>query len=69
MRKAISAAALILALTCSAHAGWMPNGQEEPPPPPPVSETQQSGSTDEDTTVATDALTQIVLTVLVSVLP
>ncbi|MDT7809140.1 MAG: hypothetical protein QOJ70_2953 [Acidobacteriota bacterium] len=35
MRKAISAAALILALTCSARAGWMPNGEQAPPPPPP----------------------------------
>ncbi len=68
MRKAISAAALILALTCSARAGWMPNGQEEPPPPPETT-AQQSASTDEDAAGATDTLTQIVLTALISVLP
>jgi hypothetical protein len=68
MRKAICAAALILALTCSAHGGWMPNGQEEPPPPPPVNTTEQSASTEDDAVGATDTLTQIVLTVLVSVL-
>jgi hypothetical protein len=67
MRKAISAAALILALTCSARAGWMPNGQEEPPPPETTA--QQSASTDEDAAGATDTLTQIVLAALVSVLP
>jgi hypothetical protein len=31
MRKTISVAALLLALTCSAHAGDMPNGSPEPP--------------------------------------
>jgi hypothetical protein len=67
MRKAISAAALILALTCSARAGWMPNGQEEPPPPETTA--QQSASTDEDTAGATDTLIEIVLAALVSVLP
>ncbi len=69
MRKAISAAALILALTCSARAGWMPNGIEEPPPPPPANTAQESAATDEDTSGATDTLTQIMLTVLASVLP
>jgi len=68
MRKAISAAALILALTCSARAGWMPNG-EEPPPPPPDTTAQESASTDEDATGVTDTLTEIVLAALVSVLP
>ena len=67
MRKAISAAALILALTCSARAGWMPNGLEEPPPPETTA--QQSASTDEAATGATDTLTEIVLAALVSVLP
>jgi hypothetical protein len=32
MRKTISVAALIMALTGSAHAGDMPNGSPEPPP-------------------------------------
>lgn len=32
MRKALSAAALLLALTCSAYAGEMPNGTPAPPP-------------------------------------
>jgi hypothetical protein len=31
MRKVISVAALLLALTCSAHAGDMPNGSPAPP--------------------------------------
>jgi hypothetical protein len=31
MRKAISVAALFLALTCSAYAGDMPNGSPAPP--------------------------------------
>ena len=66
MRKAISAAALILALTCSARAGWMPNGGPEPPP---TNTTQGSSTTDEETTGATDTLTQIALTLLASVLP
>ena len=33
MRKALSVLALILALTCSAQAGYMQNGSPEPPPP------------------------------------
>lgn len=35
MRKAVRVSVLILALACSARAGYMPNGTAEPPPPPP----------------------------------
>jgi hypothetical protein len=72
MGKAIRASALIFLLACSAHAGWMGNGSPAPPPEPvptPTSVTQASTTTDEDTTGATDTLTQIVLAVLASVLP
>jgi hypothetical protein len=50
MRKAISVSALILALTCSAYAGDMPNGAPEPPPPPPppMTSTLQAPTTDGD---------------------
>lgn len=34
MRKVISVTAILLALTCSAHAGDMPNGSPVPPPQP-----------------------------------
>jgi hypothetical protein len=74
MRKALCAAALILALTCSARAGWISNGIQEPPPLTSSDITRESVSTnsvsaDEDATGATDDLTLIVLTTLVSVLP
>ena len=36
MRKAISVLALILALTCSAHAGYMGNDSPAPPPSQPA---------------------------------
>jgi len=72
MRKALCAAALILALTCSARAGWIGNGIDEPPSPTDITQqsvSTNSVSTDEDATGATDELTLIVLTTLVSVLP
>lgn len=71
MRKALCAAALVLALTCTARAGWVTNGIEAPTPSPtPTETTQDSVSTDDkDATGATDELTLIVLTTLVSVLP
>lgn len=40
MRKAISVAAVMLALTCSARAGYMPNGSPESPTPNAVQEEQ-----------------------------
>lgn len=40
MRKTLGVLALILALTCSAYAGNIPNMiTDEPPPPPPPSNT------------------------------
>jgi len=68
MRKAFSVAALILALTCSTRAGWMPNGEGNPPPPPAIA-AQMPATADEDSTGATDAITQIAFTLLASVLP
>lgn len=45
MRKAIGVSALILALTCFAYAGEMPNGSPEPPPPA-VQEQPEDGLTE-----------------------
>jgi hypothetical protein len=42
MRKAISVSALLLALTCTIHAGDMQNGVPSPPPQP-QSVTQEGG--------------------------
>jgi hypothetical protein len=74
MRKSISATILVLLLACSARADWMANGA--PAPPPTANAVQGSSATpaepvatDEDTTGAADTLTQVVLTVLVSLLP
>jgi len=50
MGKAIRASALILLLTCSAHAGIMGNGSPEPPPPQPV--TAQEGYIPNDTSTS-----------------
>jgi hypothetical protein len=70
MGKALRASVLILLLTCSAHAGYMPNGSPEPPPPTPPGITQEQELTaggvmqnDEP-----ESLTEAVLTVLESVL-
>src|SRR4051812_25207936 len=67
MRKAISVAALLLALTCSAYAGDMPNGSPAPPPQPTnaVQEPTTGGEMQNDVAVS---LTQIALDLL-AVLP
>jgi hypothetical protein len=66
MRKVISVAALLLALTCSAHAGDMPNGS---PAPPPSANAVQEQTTDGDiSTMSAVGLTQIALDLL-AVLP
>jgi hypothetical protein len=61
MRKTLTTAALLLALSCPASAGIMHT-------PPVAPDTTQEQSTDNNT-VATDSLIQTVLDVLVSVLP
>ena len=43
MGKAIRASVLILLLTCSAQAGYMPNGSPEPPPPSQPASAPQGG--------------------------
>lgn len=42
MRKAISVAAVMLALTCSARAGYIPYGSPESPPPNTAQEEQSA---------------------------
>lgn len=69
MRKTISASALILALTCTIHAGDMQNGAPSAPPPPPQSATQEAQTPVGDTAEGEpDYLTEAVLTVVERVL-
>ena len=66
MRKTISVAALLLALTCPAYAGDMPNFSPAPPNPTnTIQEPTVDGEMPNDTA---DSLTQIALDVL-AVLP
>lgn len=47
MRKTLGVSLLVMLLTCSAHAGIIPNGKDEPPPPPPTAteeSTEQDGN-------------------------
>ena len=67
MRKTLGVAALMLALCCPALAGEIHTTGA--PAPPQANTVQEPTTTDEDTTGATGTLTQIVLTVLLSVLP
>jgi hypothetical protein len=71
MRKTLTTAALLLALSCPAWGGIIhtPGVSEPEPEPTPTSTAQESATTSEDTTGATDTLTQMMLTVLISVLP
>jgi hypothetical protein len=62
MRKAISVTALILALTCSARAGWMPNDSPIPPPPAPAVQEPTTGSA--TNTGTAESLTVIALELL-----
>jgi hypothetical protein len=65
MRKTLTTVALLLALSCTAFGGEI---HIPPAPTPPANTTQAPTPNDEDTGAA-DTLTQIVLTVLVSILP
>jgi hypothetical protein len=70
MRKTLTTFALVLALSCPALAGIMHTPPIAPEPEPrPTSTVQNSTATSEDTTGAADTLTQLVLTVLASILP
>lgn len=71
MRNTLTTAALVLALSCPTWAGIMhtPGVKEPEPAPTPTSTVQEPITTNEDTTGATDTVTQIVLIVLASVLP
>jgi len=67
MRKTLTTAALLLALSCTALGGEI-HIPPVAPDPPQANTTQEPTTTDEDTGAA-DTLTQAVLTVLVSILP
>jgi hypothetical protein len=66
MRKAISVTALLLALTCSAYAGDMPNGS--PAPPQSANAAQEQTTDGVISTTSAGSLTQIALDLL-AVLP
>jgi hypothetical protein len=70
MRKTLTATALVLALSCPAWAGIIhtPGSPQPDPTPTPASTTQETTTINEDTTGATNSLTQIMLTLLASVL-
>jgi hypothetical protein len=73
MRKVFGVFTLTVLLTCSAHAGIMPNGDEPPPPPPPVTEEtasqSQPGDTDGDiNNPPDDAATEVALSLFNSIL-
>ena len=70
MRRTLTTAALVLALSGHAWAGIIHIPPAAPPEPEPTAtdSTQEPVTTDEDSGAA-DTLTQAVLTVLVSLLP
>ena len=67
MRKVVSVAALLLALTCSANAGDMPNGSPAPPSQP-TNAVQEPTTDGEMQNGVAISLTQIALDLL-AVLP
>jgi hypothetical protein len=66
MQKVISVAVLLMALTCSAYAGDMPNGS--PAPPTPTNAAQEPTADGWMQNDAADSLTQVALDLL-AVLP
>lgn len=72
MTKALRVSLLVLLLTGTARAGWMPNGSPQPPQPP--TQEEQQTTTDESTTEgdtpdeAEVSLTEITLSLLLGVL-
>lgn len=67
MRKTLMTAALVFVLSCPAFAGEMHTPPA--PQPTPMSAVQEPTTTDEDTTGATETLTQLALDLVSSVLP
>jgi hypothetical protein len=68
MRKAISVSALLLALTCTIHAGDMQNGVPSPPPQP-QSVTQEAQTSGGDVACGElDGFTEALLSVIESAL-
>jgi hypothetical protein len=67
MIKAARVSLLILVLTCSAQAGYIPNGTEQPTPTPTpeptffIEEESEEGGTPSD---VTEALAEVTLSVL-----
>lgn len=75
MRKTVTTAALVLALSCSAWAGIMhtPGAPQQPnpepsPTPTTASAVQEPVTNGEDTTGATETLTQVALDLIPRVL-
>jgi len=73
MIKAVRVSVLILLLTCSAQAGYMPSGSSEPTPPPPppspvVVEEEEPTTESQTTSDVTDTLAEAALSVLNNVL-
>lgn len=68
MRKTLIAAALVLALCCPAWAGIIHTPGSPRPEPTPTDTAQEPTTTNEDTTGATETLTQIALDLVSSVL-
>ena len=62
MRKTISVAALLLALTCPTYAGDMPN--VTPAPPNPTNAVQEQTTDGEIPNVLANSLTQVALDLL-----
>jgi hypothetical protein len=67
VRKVISVAALLLALTCPAYAGDMPNGSPAPPSQP-TNAVQEQTIDGDISTMSAGSMTQIALDLL-AVLP
>jgi hypothetical protein len=67
MRKTISVAALLLALTCPAYAGDIPN--DSPAPPQPTNASQVPTVNGEMQNDAAESLTQITLDLLAALSP
>jgi hypothetical protein len=67
MIKAARVSVLILLLTCSAQAGYIPNGAPEPqttPPPPPSTVVAEEEPAQDEPAGVTDALAEAALSVL-----
>jgi hypothetical protein len=67
MRKTISVAALLLALTCTAYAGDIPN--VTPAPPQPTNASQVTTTDGEIPNVTPNRLTEIALELLAALSP